>query len=110
MADGPTSAQWAKLRASRPASDDALTTIAVTTEGVDTTLEMAMDAAGSLHLLVPVNRGPTIPSPPDLNGLKVRHRRLESGEFLDLVASSSHEKVFTSVCKDVVHAGLVERR
>ena len=83
MTDGPTPAQWAELRTRRPSSDDALTTMAITTDGVETPLSMAMDVAGNLHLLIPVRRGPVGPKPPDLNGLKVRHRRLETGEFLD---------------------------
>ena len=110
MADGPTPAQWAELRTRRPASDDALTTISITTDGVETPLSMAMDVAGNLHLLIPVQRGPTDPKPPDLNGLKIRHRRLESGEFLDLVASPSHEQIFNPVCKDILDAILVEQR
>src|ERR1019366_8816110 len=110
VADGPTPAQWAELRTRRPVSDDALTTIPITTDGVDTPLSMAMAAAGNLHLLIPVQGGPTGPKPPDLNGLKVRHRRLESGDFLDLVSSPSHEQVFNPVCKDILDAILVEQR
>ncbi len=110
MGDGPTPAQWAELRTRRPASDDALTTMSITSEGINTPLLMAVDVAGNLHLLIPVLRGPTGPKPPDLNGLKVRHRRLELGEFLDLVASPSHEQVFNPVCKDIVDAILIEQR
>jgi hypothetical protein len=65
---------------------------------------MAMDVAGSLHLLIPVHDGPRDTSPPDLNGLKVRHRLLAIGEFLDLVATPSHEQVFNPVCEDVINA------
>ncbi|WP_035356798.1 PD-(D/E)XK motif protein [Edaphobacter aggregans] len=110
MADGPTREQWAELRTRRPVSDDALSTIPITSDGIETQLFMAMDIAGNLHLLIPVQRGPIDSKPPDLNGLKVRHRRLETGEFLDLVASPSHEQVFTPVCKDVLTAVLVEQR
>jgi hypothetical protein len=110
MADGPTREQWAELRTRRPASDDALSTIPIASDGIETQLFMAIDIAGNLHLLIPVQRGPIDSKPPDLNGLKVRHRRLETGEFLDLVASPSHEQVFTPVCKDVLTAVLVEQR
>jgi hypothetical protein len=110
MADGPTPAQWAELRTQRPLGDDALTTIPIISEGTETRLFMAMDMAGNLHLLIPVERGPTGTKPPDLNGLKVRHRRLETGEFLDLVANPSHEQVFNPVCKEVVNAILSEQR
>jgi hypothetical protein len=110
MADGPTSAQWAALRTRRPIAHDALITTPITSEGSETPLLMAMDTAGSLHLLIPVHSGPTGTKPPDLNGLKVRHRLLESGEFLDLAATPSHEQVFNPVCKDVLDAILREHR
>ncbi|MBK9169105.1 MAG: PD-(D/E)XK motif protein [Bryobacterales bacterium] len=104
MADGPTSAQWAELRARKPVAEDALATIPINSEGTETPLAMAMDIAGNLHLLIPVHRGPTGTTPPDLNGLKVRHRLLEKGEVLDLVATPSHEQVFNPVCEDVIKA------
>jgi hypothetical protein len=110
VADGPTPAQWAELRTRRPPSDNALSTVPITTDGVETPLSMAMDVAGNLHLLIPVRRGPAGPKPPDLNGLKVRHRRLETGEYLDLVASPSHEQVFNPVCKDILDAILIGQR
>src|ERR1035438_3629731 len=87
MADGPTSEQWAKLRERKPLAEDGLATIAITSNGVETSLLIAMDVAGNLHLLIPVRRGPTGTRTPDLNGLRVRHRLLEMGEFLDLIAS-----------------------
>jgi hypothetical protein len=104
MADGPTSAQWAELRARKPVAEDALTTIPITAGGTETPLLMAMDVAGSLHLLIPVTDGPRGTKPPDLNGLKIRHRLLEIGEFLDLAATPSHEQVFNPVCEDVINA------
>lgn len=110
MADGPSSAQWADLRAQRPVSEDALITSPITSAGSETQLLVAMDMAGDLHLLISVRRGPAGALPPDLNGLKVRHRFLETGEYLDLVASPSHEQVFNPVCADVINAILDERR
>jgi hypothetical protein len=104
VADGPTSAQWAQLRARKPVSEDALTTIPITVGGTETPLLMAMDITGNLHLLIPVHDGPTGAKPTDLNGLKVRHRLLEMGQFLDLVATPSHEQVFNPVCGDVINA------
>lgn len=104
MADGPTSAQWAELRARKPVAEDALTTVPITVEGTETPLLMAMDVTGSLHLLIPVHDGPRGARPPDLNGLKIRHRLLEIGGFLDLVATPSHEQVFNPVCDDVINA------
>lgn len=110
MAEGPTSTQWAQLRSRRPVSDGALSTIHIASDGVDTRLLMAIDSAGDLHLLIPVEKGPVNPKPPDLNGLRIRHHRLETGEFLDLIANPSHEKVFNPVCEEVIRAVLVERR
>jgi putative PD-(D/E)XK family protein DUF4420 len=104
MAEGPTSGQWAELRARKPVAEDALTTIPITAGGTETPLLMAMDVAGSLHLLIPVHDGPRGAKPPDLNGLKIRHRLLENGEFLDLAATPSHEQVFNPVCEDVINA------
>jgi len=104
MADGPTSAQWAELRTRKPVAEDALATIPITSEGTETSLVMAMDIAGNLHLLIPVHRGPKGAMPPDLNGLKVRHRLLGQGEVLDLAATPSHEQVFNPVCEDVIKA------
>lgn len=104
MGDGPTSEQWAELRARKPSAEDALATLPIISEGTDTPLVMAMDSAGHLHLLIPVHQGPTGTTPPDLNGLRVRHRILENGQVLDLAASPSHEQVFNPVCEDVVKA------
>lgn len=110
MVDGPVPQHWADLRASRPAFEDALTTMAVTVDGTETPLSIAMDQPGLLHLLIPVTGGPTQTPPPDLNGLKVRHRRLESGDVLDLSAPPSHEQVFSPFCRDIVSAVVIQRR
>lgn len=110
MADGPTPTQWAQLRATRPSSDDALVTMPIMVDGAETPLSIAMDLPGHLHLLIPVQRGPVSQKPSDLNGLKVRHRRLETGEVLDLSAPPSHEQVFTPFCRDVIDAIVAQRR
>lgn len=110
MADGPTPRAWAELRARRPVSDDALATLPMLVDGGETPLSMGMDQAGNLHLLIPVLAGPAGAMPPDLIGLRVRHRRLESGQCLDLVASPSHERVFTPFCREVVDAVVGQRR
>jgi hypothetical protein len=110
MADGPTPQQWAQLRANRPSYEESLVTQPITVDGATTPLSIAMDQSGQLHLLVPVQRGPISQKPPDLNGLKVRHRRLESGDVLDLSAPPSHEPVFTPFCRDVVDAIVGQHR
>ena len=110
MADGPTTAHWGDLRARRPVAEDALATSPVSLGGIETPLCVAMDVAGNLHLLAPVQRGPVNSMPPDLKGLKVRHRILETGEFLDLIATPSYEQVFNPVCRDVIGAIVGEQR
>lgn len=110
MADCPTPQQWAQLRAKRPPSEGVFETMPVVVDGAETPLFMAMDQPGFLHLLIPVQRGPILQKPSDLNGLKVRHRRLETGEVIDLSAPPSHEQVFTPFCRDVVNAVILQRR
>ncbi len=110
MADGPTPQQWAALRAVRPQGEDALATMPITSDGIESPLSLAMDHAGHLHLLIPVQGGPSAAPPADLNGLKVRHRSLETGEVLDLTAPPSHEQVFTPFCRDIVDAVVIQGR
>lgn len=111
MLEGPTPEMWAELRADRPVAQDELITMPVRLDGRDTTVLMAMDCAGQLRLRIPVQRGPQDgDKPPDLTGLRVRHAPLRAGEFLDLIASPAHERVFTPVCWDVARAVLVEQR
>ena len=69
-----------------------------------------MDQAGLLHLLIPIAQGPAGPPPADLNGLKVRHRRLDTGDVLDLSAPPSHEQVFTPFCNEIVDAVVRQSR
>ena len=71
---------------------------------------MGMDQTGNLHLLIPVRRGPAGAPPPDLNGLRVRHRLLETGEVIELSAPPSHESVFSPFCREVADAIVVECR
>lgn len=104
MADGLTSTHWSQLRVQRPRSEDAFATVPVTIGGNTTSLCAAMDHAGVLHLLIPVARGAAGTPPADLNGLRVRHRRLETGDVLDLSAPPSHEQVFTPFCNEIIEA------
>jgi hypothetical protein len=110
MVDGLTPIHWSQLRALRPQGDDSLAIIPIVVEGNETPLCSAMDQAGVLHLLIPVNRGPVGTPPADLNGLKVRHRRLETGDVLDLSAPPSHEQVFTPFCNEIVDAVVRQSR
>lgn len=110
MVDGLSPTHWSQLRALRPQSEDALAVIPVIVDGNETTLSSAMDQAGVLHLLIPVAQGPAGAPPADLNGLKVRHRRLETGDVLDLSAPPSHEQVFTPFCNEIVDAVVHQSR
>ncbi|MBM9532264.1 PD-(D/E)XK motif protein, partial [Desulfoprunum benzoelyticum] len=94
----------------RPQSEDALTVIPIVVDGNETCLSSAMDYAGQLHLLIPVEHGPVGALPSDLNGLKVRHRRLDTGAVLDLSAPPSHEQVFTPFCSEIVDAVVRQSR
>lgn len=110
MIEGLTPAHWSQLRSMRPQSEDALAVIQIFIDGNETLLSSAMDQAGQLHLLIPVEHGPVGVPPSDLNGLKVRHRRLDTGEVLDLSAPSSHEHVFTPFCCEIVDAVVRQSR
>lgn len=110
MVDGLTFAHWSQLRSMRPQSEDALAVIPIFVDGNETRLSSAMDQAGQLHLLIPVERGPAGAPPSDLNGLKVRHRCLDTGEVLDLSAPPSHEQVFTPFSSEIVDAVVRQSR
>lgn len=110
MVDGLTPAHWAHLRTKRPQSEDSLAIAPIRVDGKEVSLCAAMDLAGQLHLLIPVESGPVGAAPSDLNGLKVRHRLLESGEVLDLSAPPSHEQVFTPFCAEIVDAVVRQSR
>ena len=110
MTEQPSAQIWTQLRADRPHVEDRLTLQAVMHGDEETAISMGVDHVGALHLLIPVSRAPSSGEPPDLNGLKVRHRLLETGRYLDLVAAPSHEAVFTPFCRQVIEAVHLQRR
>lgn len=110
MTDGINPMHWAQLRTVQPQNEDALASMPVTAGGRSTPLSVAMDQAGHLHLLIPVDHGPGTSLPSDLNGLRVRHRRLDTGEVVDLSAPPSHEQVFTPFCRDILDAVVHQAR
>lgn len=110
MIEGLTREHWAQLRSRRPLSEDAFATLPIVVDGAATQLAMAMDQAGHLHLLIPVDHGPTGGAPPDLNGLKVRYRQLQTGNVLDLSAPPSHEGVFNPFSIEIVDAVVSQMR
>ncbi|MFC3677780.1 PD-(D/E)XK motif protein [Ferrovibrio xuzhouensis] len=110
MTETPNPALWSTLRANRPRSEGSLVTAPIVIDGSPTPLSVAMDSSGFLHLMIPVQSGPVGPKPADLNGLRLRHSILESGEVLDLSAPPSHERVFTPFCRDIIDAVVVHSR
>lgn len=110
MDDGPSPSTWAELRATRPIVEDALATREICHDGAATGILMGMDQQGDLHLLIPVTGGPRVAEPPDLTGLRVRRRITAEGDFLGLLASAPHERVFTPFCREVIEAVHVEGR
>lgn len=110
MVDIPTAEHWNDLRLSRPAFDEALALVSVELTGAPTGLSIGMDNRGWLHLLVPCKDGSPREPVPDLNGLRVRQRMLEDGAFIELSAPSSHERVFSPFCREIISAVCEEGR
>lgn len=107
MAEPPRPDQWAELRRQRPLHDDALATLPISPGGADSGPEFGMDRLGDLHLLLPVVDGPSGSKPPDLQGLKVRHRHIPGGrQLLDLSSSACHERLFSPLCGEILTAVL----
>ena len=96
---------WADLRRRRPCDDEELATV-----HIHAGIVAGMDRHGDLHLLVTVQQGPTVPMPPDLNGLRVRHQRLVEQQAADLIAPASHEQLFSALSRCVVEAVVAQHR
>lgn len=105
MVEHLDTAMWADLRRRRPCDDDELATVQI-----HAGIVAGMDRHGDLHLLVTVQQGPTVPMPPDLNGLRVRHQRLVEQQAADLIAPASHEQLFSALSRCVVEAVVAQRR
>ncbi len=110
MVDIPSARHWSDLRRERPVSDEALALVSVEIAGVSTGLSIGMDSRGWLHLLVPCADAPSGEAVPDLNCLRVRHRMLEDGAFIELSAPPSHERVFSPFCREIISAVSEEGR
>jgi len=96
--------RWRALRAARAGGEDQILSTPVVREGVDTALQLAVDARGHLHLLAPVVGPPTRPLPPDFNGLRLRDGRLGDELCLDLSSPAAHETMFAALCGQVIEA------
>lgn len=105
MPNAPTAELWARLRQERPGHEDALSTERAGTRADGREILFGMDHRSGLHLLIPVNDDHDGERPPDLQGLRVRHR-IVSGDshYLDLTANAAHERLFTPLAADVLHA------
>ena len=95
---------WRDLRARRSPGEELTLTTSVIRDGQETGLELAIDAAGGLHLLAPVAGPPNRELPPDYNGLRLRHARLGETECLDLQSPAAHETMFAALCGQVIEA------
>jgi hypothetical protein len=97
-------AAWRDLRARKSPGEELSLTAPVRFGDEETGLELAVDAAGALHLLAPVAGPPNRELPPDYNGLRLRHARLGEAECLDLRSPAAHETMFAALCGQVIEA------
>jgi hypothetical protein len=101
---------WHRLRSARPVGEDQVAFAPVVFGGTDSPIELAVDTAGDLHLLVPTAGPATRALPPDFNGLKLRQGRMGHGDCLDLCSPAAHEAMFATLCSELISAILVEQR
>ena len=107
---GPSLELWQYLRQNAPQAEDVLSEMSITMDGEATGIQIAIDSTGLMHLLVPVTTQPPAELPPDLTGLRIRHRNLDRGEVMDIFSPPAYEAVFTPFCKRLLQALLVESR
>lgn len=110
MTDGPAPSVWEALRLQRPIATDALATSPVEVAGQETSILYGMSRSGDLHLVIPVSTGPTGTKPPDLKGLKVRHRQIGAEQCLVVEALACHERIFSPLCAEIITAILQQHR
>lgn len=101
---------WRELRAVRPVGEDQVQSAAIVWKGEETALELAVDAAGNLHLLAPVSGPSRRPMPPDFNGLRLAYGDLNGADCLNLRSPAAHEKMFAALCEELVEAMLDQGR
>jgi hypothetical protein len=105
MPNAPTAELWARLRQERPGHEDALSTELAGTLADGREILFGMDHRSDLHLLIPVNGDHDGERPPDLQGLRVRHRILAvDTHCLDLSATAAHERLFSPLASEVLQA------
>jgi hypothetical protein len=110
MSEADLRATWRQLLRNRPIAEDQLAIADVLRDGVATGLQAAVDAAGELRLRIPVGGPPTRTLPADVNGLRLRHREVVSGQWLELSSPAAHEAMFAPLCNQVIDAVHLEGR
>lgn len=110
MSEADLRTMWRDLLRSRPLAEDQLAIADVVRDGVATGIEAAVDAAGELRLRIPVVGPPTRALPADVNGLRLRHRQVASGQWLELSSPAAHEAMFAPLCSQVIDAVRIDAR
>lgn len=103
-------ATWRNLRADRPPGEELILTAPIAIGDEETSLTLAVDAAGALHLLAPVAGPPDRELPPDYNGLRLRQARFGRSDCLDLQSPAAHETMFAALCGQVIEAIHIDGR
>lgn len=101
---------WRDLRAQRTLGEDLIATTPVARDGRETGLELAVDAAGDLHLLARVEGAAERNLPPDYNSLRLRQVHMAGEEWLDLHSPAAHETMFAALCGQFIEAVLADQR
>lgn len=104
MIERPSSEMWGELRAGGRPAGDQIAVRALTDGDQETALLLGVDADGELHLLIPLPEEVAAPETADLTVVRLRSRRIEGRNHLDLVATPAHEHIFTPFCWDVLQA------
>lgn len=110
MSEADLRTSWRELLRNRPIAEDQLAVADVLRNGAATGMEAGVDASGELRLRIPVSGPPTRALPADVNGLRLRHREVLSGQWLELSSPAAHEAMFAPLCSQVVDAVHVEGR
>lgn len=101
---------WRTLRTTRPVGEDQIHSTAIVYNDMETSLRLAVDASGDLHLLAPTSGPATRAPPPDYNGLRLREGLLDDSACLDLCSPAAHETMFAALCGELVEAIVVQGR
>lgn len=101
---------WRDLRATRPVGEDQVQSTTIVCNNEETSLLLAVDASGDLHMIAPTSGAPARAIPPDYNGLRLRECVLDNQACLDICSPAAHEKMFAALCEELVEAIIVQGR